>query len=242
MRQGLRGAMHQKLEGAVRQGLNGAVHQGLNSAVRGGFCRGIRLVAILAGFWLSLGAAAALADLPSTEAALADRVLGDANAPVTMFDFSSMTCPHCADFHTKTLPELKTRYIDTGKLKLVFRDFPLDRSALHAAMLARCAPAARYYGFLDVLFKSQATWGRAPDPKKALAQIGALGGVPAADFETCLATKALEDGLIQRTYEAQKQFNIKSTPTFIFNNGAERIEGGQSLEKFQEVIDRLLKP
>ena len=199
-------------------------------------------IAALAGLWLCLGAGAALAEPPSTEAALADRVLGDAKAPVTMFDFSSLTCPHCADFHTKTLPELKKQYIDTGKLKVVFRDFPLDRNALHAAMLARCAPPMRYYGFLDVLFKSQQTWGRAADPNKALAQIGALGGVPQADFEACLAIKPLEDALIQRTYEAQKKFGISSTPTFVFNDGAEKIEGALPLEKFQEVIDRLAKP
>ena len=199
-------------------------------------------VAVLAGFWLCLGLGAARAEAPSTEAALADRVLGDPAAKVTIFDFSSLTCPHCADFHTKTLPELKTKYIDTGKLKLVFRDFPLDRNALHAAMLARCAPPARYYGFLDVLFKSQQNWGRAQDPKRALAQIGALGGVPAADFEACLALKPLEDALVQRTYEAQKRFGIQSTPTFVFNDGAEKIEGALALEKFEEIIDRLLKP
>ncbi len=204
--------------------------------------RGMMRAAALAGVWLCLGMGAALAEPPSAEAALTDRVLGDPAAPVTIFDFSSLTCPHCADFHTKTLPELKSRYIDTGKLKVVFRDFPLDRNALHAAMLARCAPPARYYGFLDVLFKSQATWGRAADPKKALAQIGALGGVLAADFEACLAMKPLEDALIQRTYEAQKRFGIQSTPTFVFNDGAEKIEGALPLEKFQEIIDRLLKP
>ena len=210
--------------------------------MRQGLSQGIVRIAAMAGLWLGLGVGAALAEPPSTEAALADRVLGEASAPVTMFDFSSLTCPHCADFHTKTLPELKSRYIDTGKLKLVFRDFPLDRNALHAAMLARCAPPMRYYGFLDVLFKSQGIWGHAADPKKALAQIGALGGVPQADFEACLAMKPLEDALIQRTYEAQKQFGISSTPTFVFNGGAEKLEGAQPLEKFVEIIDRLAKP
>ncbi len=204
--------------------------------------QGLRVIAVLTGLWLSLGAGWAQAEIPSTEAALADRVLGDANAPVTMFDFSSLTCPHCADFHTKTLPELKSRYIDTGKLKVVFRDFPLDPNALHAAMLARCAPAARYYGFLDVLFKGQTTWGRAPDPKKALAQIGALGGIPQADFDACMATKPLEDALIQRMFEAQKKYGITSTPTFLFNDGVAKVEGAQALDKFVETIDRLLKP
>ncbi len=203
---------------------------------------GLRAVAVWTGLWLGLATSLALAEIPSTEAALADRVLGEANAPVTMLDFSSLTCPHCADFHTKTLPELKTRYIDTGKLKVIFRDFPLDPNALHGAMLARCAPAPRYFGFLDALFKGQTNWGRAVDPKKSLAQIGALGGVAQGDFDACMASKPLEDALIQRMFEAQKTYSITSTPTFLFNGGAAKIEGAQPLEKFVEIIDRLLKP
>jgi len=190
---------------------------------------------------LALIPALASAEPLSTEAAMADRVLGDANAPVTMFDFSSLTCPHCADFHKETLPRLKEKYIDTGKLKLVFRDFPLDRNALHAAMLARCADPKRYYGFLDVLFKSQGTWGRAADPLKALAQIGALGGVSQADFDACMANKELQDALLQRMLEAQKKYLVQSTPTFILNDGAEKVDGAQPIEKFQEAIDRLLQ-
>ena len=199
------------------------------------------IAGLLAGLWLCLGIGSALAAPATTEAALADRVLGDPNAPVTILDFSSLTCPHCADFHIKTLPELKTRYIDTGKVKLVFRDFPLDRNALHAAMLARCASPVRYYGFIEALFKTQQSWGRAADPTQALAQIGVLGGVPKADFDACLANKELEDALIKRLYEAQKQFDLKSTPTFVFNGGAAKLEGALPLEKFQEVIDGLLK-
>ncbi len=182
----------------------------------------------------------AVAEPLGTQQALADRTLGDANAPVTMYDFSSLTCPHCADFHTKTLPALITKYVDTGKLKLVFHDFPLDRYALHAAMMARCANAERYFGFIDVLFKSQSQWARAADPQKALAQIGALGGLSAADFDACMNNKELSDTLIARTQEAQKKYDVKSTPTFVFNEGAAKIEGALPIEKFSEVIDHLL--
>lgn len=196
------------------------------------------LVVVL-GMWTVGGAA--LAETPSTEAMLADRVLGDPAAPVTLLDFSSLTCPHCAEFHKETLPRLKEKYIDTGKVKLVFRDFPLDRNALRAAMLARCADPKRYYGFLDVLFKSQGQWAHAADPTKALAQIGALGGVPQAEFDACVANKALEDALLQRTFEAQKKYSVQSTPTFVLNDGAGRVDGAQPLERFEEAIDKLLK-
>ncbi|MEI6985513.1 MAG: DsbA family protein [Rhodospirillaceae bacterium] len=174
------------------------------------------------------------------DAMMADRILGDAAAPVTLLDFSSLTCPHCALFHKDILPKLKEKYIDTGKVRLIFQDFPLDRNSLHASMLARCADPKRFYGFLDVLFKSLNNWSHAPDPLKALAQIGALGGVPPADFAACMANKELEDAILQRTVEAQKKYKVQSTPTFILNGGAERVDGALPLDKFEAAIDRLL--
>jgi len=184
--------------------------------------------------------AAAPAPQLDLAAALAERSLGKAEAPVTIIEFSSLTCPHCADFHEKVLPELKARYIDSGKVRLILRDFPLDRVALTGAVLARCAPADRYFGFIDVLFKSQSRWARASDPLKALAQIGKLGGLGEAEFEACQKNQGLIDGLLQHRLEAEKQFNIQSTPTFVFNNGQKRIEGALPFERFAEVIDQLL--
>ena len=186
-------------------------------------------------------AAEARAEGPDTAAALADRILGSVDAPVTLYDFSSLTCPHCADFHREILPKIKEKYIDTGKVRLIFRDFPLDRNALHAAMLARCADPKRYFGFLEVLFKGQAQWAHAPDPLKALAQIGALGGVSAEAFAACMASKELSDALLQRTFEAQKKFQVQSTPTFILNEGAGRVDGALPFEKFEAEIEKLLK-
>jgi protein-disulfide isomerase len=176
----------------------------------------------------------------TTEEALAERTLGSPDAPVTMLDFSSLTCPHCADFHINTLPLLKTKYIDTGKLRLVFRDFPLDGNALKAAMLARCADPSRYFGFIEVLFKTQEQWGRASDPKKALAQLGALGGLPAGDFDACLDNKELFDKLVTQRKDFQNRYDVESTPTFIFNEGAAKINGALPVEKFEDVIDTLL--
>ncbi len=172
---------------------------------------------------------------------LADRVLGNPNAPVTILDYSSMTCPHCAAFHTETLPKIKEKYIDTGKVKLVFRDFPFDQAALRASMLARCAPAERYYPLLDVLFKAQAQWARAADPAKALSQYGKLAGMSQETIDACMANQTLADGILNIRMTGQNQHRIESTPTFILNDGAATINGNQPFEVFAEAIDKLVK-
>lgn len=177
----------------------------------------------------------------TTEAMLQDRVLGNPDAPVTIIEYASLTCPHCASFHAGTLPELKKRYVDTGKAKLIFRDFPLDAVALRASMLARCAPAERYYGVLDVLFRSQDGWSRAQDPLQALAQTGRLAGVGQQEFEACMANQDLLNGVVNIRLEGERRFKVESTPTFVIRRGdrEERIGGAQPIERFAEAIDRL---
>lgn len=186
--------------------------------------------------------AAAQTAAPATAAdKLADRVLGDPKAPVTILDYSSMTCPHCAHFHTDILPKIKEKYIDTGKVKLVFRDFPFDQAALRASQLARCAPAERYFPLLDVLFKSQGQWARAADPTKALAQYGKLAGMGQETIDSCFADNGLADGILGIRMTGEKQHKVEATPTFVLNDGKDRIEGAQSFETFSAAIDKLLK-
>ena len=200
--------------------------------------------AALGAFALSavaLSGGPAAAQTIDTTKALADRVLGDPKAPVTITDYSSMTCPHCARFHVDTLPKIKEKYIDTGKAKLVFRDFPFDQWALRAAMMARCAPQERYFPLLDVLFKSQAQWSTAKDPAAALTQIGKLAGVSEDTIKACWADQKLADGLLTMRLEAQNQHKVESTPTFILNDGAAKIEGSQPFEAFAAAIDKLAK-
>ena len=172
---------------------------------------------------------------------LSERVLGDPNAPITILEYSSLTCPHCASFHANTLPQLKKDYIDTGKVKLVFRDFPFDRAALQASMLARCSNPERYFGFLDVLFKSQNKWAGASDPAQALAQTGKLAGVGDQQFKECLANEALANKLIERRLEAEQKYQVQSTPTFVIMRGdtIEKIVGAQPIGEFAKVIDKL---
>lgn len=198
----------------------------------------IRILASMAGVVALLFTMSASAEPPTAEDALKDRILGDPNAPVEIIEYSSLTCPHCRNFHLNVLPELKKKYIDTGKVKMVYRDFPFDRYGLMAAVMARCAPPNRYFQFLDVLFQNQERWSRSPDPGAALVRIGKLGGLSEDDFQACMNNKQLVDGLIQVRLDANKQFDIKATPTFVIN-GDKRIVGFQPFEVFDELLEKL---
>ncbi len=163
-----------------------------------------------------------------------DRVMGRADAPVTIIEYSSFTCGYCASFHTDTLPELKQRFIDTGMARLVFRDFPLDGLALRAGMLARCAEDEQYFSFIDALFASQRQWLMEADPVAALGRIARMVGMSPAAVEACLADEALADRLLALRLEAQDRYGIDSTPTFVING--EVIPGLLPIETFAELI------
>ena len=146
-----------------------------------------------------------------------DRVLGQSNAPISIVEYASLTCPHCGHFAVDVLPKLKQKWIDTGKAKLVLRDYPLDEPALRAAMIARCAPADKFYAFVDTFFQDQQQWVLAKDYKAALARLALLGGMKKADFDTCLANKSVEDQVLQSRLLATQQLKVDSTPTFFIN-------------------------
>lgn len=170
---------------------------------------------------------------------LQDMVLGKPEAPITIIEYASLTCPHCASFHADVLPTLKTEYIDTGKAKLIFRDFPLDQLAFAGAVLARCGGPEKYYTYLNVLFAQQRQWATAADPKAALTQIGRLGGVSAEQFDKCLQDKALGDYILNSRLEGNQKFNVNSTPTLIINGKAE--SGVPSLADLRKKLDALAK-
>ena len=163
-----------------------------------------------------------------------DVFLGKADAPVTIFEYASLTCPHCAAFDTETLPKLKTEWIDPGKAKLVFRDYPLDQSALKAAILARCAPPDRLFNFLDVLFRSQMNWAAGGDPTQALSRIARLGGIGEAEFTKCMADQKLADRIVASRLVGQDQYGIESTPTFFVNG--KKVVGALPYEQFENVL------
>jgi protein-disulfide isomerase len=194
------------------------------------------LIAVL-GLWTLVWLPLVLAE--SSAAEPQEQALGDPNAPVTIVEYASLTCPHCAQFHNEVLPELKEKYIAPGKVRLIYRDFPLDQRALAAAALAHCAGPDRYFGFLDVLFETQDSWARADDFVPALKRLGKLGGLSEQQIDACLADQQLADGILRTRLEAQDQYEISSTPTFVING--ETYGGARGVEEFSEIIDPLLE-
>jgi len=174
------------------------------------------------------------------KAALAPRIMGDENAPVTIEEFASLTCSHCAHFNKETFSALKEKYIDTGKVKFIYNDFPLNAPALEAAMVARCLPEARYFQFIKFLFETQDQWAFNKDYSASLKQNSKLLGLNDESYEACVENEALKGGLAQKMQEAGKKHEIKSTPSFVIN-GTEKINGAQPLAAFEKVIDRLLE-
>lgn len=166
-----------------------------------------------------------------------DRILGNPNAPITIVEYASMTCPHCAHFADDVLPILQKKWIDTGKAKLVLRDFPLDGEAVHASMIARCAPPDRFYAFVDTFFADQAKWVTAPDSQAALTRLAELGGMSKAEVDKCLANKKLEDQILNSRLVASNNLSVNATPTF-FVNGT-KYTGEPTVEGFEKLLSGL---
>lgn len=169
---------------------------------------------------------------------LGDNILGDAKAPVTIIEYASMTCPHCAAFHAQTYPALKKKYIDTGKARFIFREFPLDNLSLAAFMLARCVDKSKYFAFVDVLFEKQREWSRTNDPRSALFKLAKFVGMTEAEFNGCLKNVELAKGVREVGDRASQKFAVSSTPTFFING--EMVSGNVSLEVFEKRINSLV--
>ena len=166
-----------------------------------------------------------------------DRILGQPDAPITIVEYASLTCPHCAHFDTDVLPKLKEKWIDSGKAKLILRDFPLDEPAMRAAMVARCAPPERFYPLVDALFAGQEKWATAKDYRAALERLAKLGGVGDKEFKACISDKKLEDQVAGSRLTATKDLGVDSTPTF-FINGT-KFEGAPTVEAFERALSAL---
>ena len=161
---------------------------------------------------------------PSGDQRMTERALGKPDAPVSVIEFSSLTCPHCAAFSRETMPQVQSQLIDTGKLRMVFGDFPLDQVALTAAVVARSLPPERYEPFCAALFASQDRWAfaRGVNSTDELAKMAALAGMSRAAFDAAIADKELRDWILKQQDEAGKMYQVDSTPTFIFNGPAQK--------------------
>lgn len=192
-------------------------------------------LAVVLGLWTLVWLPLVLTQ--SSAAEPEEQALGDANAPVTIIEYASLTCPHCATFHDDVLPELKEKYIASGQVRLVYRDFPLDQRALEAAALAHCVAPERYFGFLEVLFETQATWAQA-DSLTPLRRLGRLAGLKEEQMDQCLDDQELMDGILEKRLIAQNQHDVSSTPSFVIDG--ETHAGALDIESFSALIDPLL--
>ena len=168
---------------------------------------------------------------------LAEMALGKEDAPISIVEYFSMTCSHCANFHNKTFEALKTKYIDTGKVRFVAREFPFDPRAAAAFMLARCAPKEQYFPFISMLFKQQAGWATAQDGRAALLQMSRLAGFSEETFNACLTNQKLLDDVNAVRERGAKDFGINSTPTFIINGKV--YTGDMSIDQMSASLDKL---
>lgn len=162
-----------------------------------------------------------------------DYIMGQADAPITIVEYASLTCPHCADFHANTLPGIKKDFIDKGLVRLVYRDFPLDQLALTGSMLARCAGRDRYFPFIEALYATQQKWARDQNPVAAMSRIALLGGMAQEKIDACLKDQTVADAILKQRIDGQKIFNIKATPTVIVNG--KLFSGGFTLDEFRVI-------
>jgi protein-disulfide isomerase len=169
---------------------------------------------------------------------LPDIWLGDPKAPVTVIEYASTTCSHCANFHATTFKELKTKYIDTGKVRFVLREFPLNNVDLGAYMIARCAGDDKRYAIVDLLFAQQKSWMN-DKPLASLVSLMRQAGVSEQQVEACLKDKVLYDNMVKARDLATSKFGVNSTPTFFING--QRQVGALSLEEMEKVILPFIK-
>jgi protein-disulfide isomerase len=169
---------------------------------------------------------------------LGDVALGPADAKVTIIEYASMTCPHCAAFHQETWPELKKRWVDTGKVRFVLREFPLDPLATAGFMLARCDGENKYYPIVDLLFSQQRAWAYAERPLDALRQMMKQAGFSQEKFDSCLKDQKLYDAVNAVKNRGMDVFKVESTPTFFING--QRHPGNLSIDEIEKVIKPIL--
>lgn len=167
-----------------------------------------------------------------------DHVMGDPKAAVTLIEYASFTCPHCASFHLQVLPEIKKKWIDTGKVKLIYRDFPLDQTALKAAQLAECSAKDRYFAVIDMIFRSQSVWAASGNAIGELSRSLRVAGLGEEEAKACLANDAVANRVLA-DYRGGEVLGVTSTPTLFIDGQMYR--GDRSVAEFDAAIGRLVK-
>lgn len=176
-------------------------------------------------------------DVDLDTSSIPDMMIGNPDAPVTVIEYASYTCPHCASFHASTYKELKRDYIDTNKINFVFREVYFDRYGLWASMIARCAGPEKFFGVTDVMFSTQSTWARAGEPAQIideLRKIGRLAGMESEMLEACLSDNNKAKNLVAWYQEKAGADNIDSTPSFVING---KKYSNMSYSAMSEILD-----
>jgi protein-disulfide isomerase len=168
-----------------------------------------------------------------------DHVLGKPDAPITIVEYASLTCPHCAQFHGQILPELKKKWIDSGRARLIFRDFPLDRMALQAAQIAECAGKERYFGVLDLLFQQQEKWASSRDGIAEIGRILRIAGVGDAEIRQCLANDKIANEAVLADYQSGEKAGVTGTPTLYVNG--QKLGAPRSFADLDAFLEKLGK-
>ncbi len=164
--------------------------------------------------------------------------LGNKDAKITVIEYASMTCVHCANFHKQVYPKIKKNYIDTNKIKFIFRDFPLDKQALFGSVLAKCAPKDKYFDFVKLILTNQKKWVSNDDAFiNKLQHIGKLAGLNENKINSCFKDEKLVDNIIKTRSIGEKKYNINSTPSLIIN---EKKYSAMSYENFEKIIENLI--
>src|SRR5215510_9056113 len=169
---------------------------------------------------------------------LGDEVLGDANAPITIIEYASMTCPHCAHFHKTVYPDLKKKYVDTGKVRFIFREFPLDPLAAAASLLARCAGKDKFFPLIEAFFDAQNEWV-VQKPLQPMFAIAKQAGFTQQTFDECLANQQMLNGIEESRTRAAQKLNVNSTPTFFING--KLVRGALTVEELDKQLAPYLK-
>lgn len=172
--------------------------------------------------------------------ALSPRTLGADTAPIKIHEYASLSCSHCANFHSNVLPKIKTSHVETGKVQFIFVDFPLNKSALEASLLARCLPKEQYTPFIEELFSTQNTWAFVENSTEVLKTAAAAFGLPETRANACLDSKPLKNALIKDMHAAARQWQVSATPSFLINNKT-LISGINDSEEFLARMEDALK-
>ena len=164
--------------------------------------------------------------------------LGNKNAKIVVIEYASMTCIHCATFHKQVYPKIKKNYIDTNKIKFIFRDFPLDKQALFASVLAKCAPKDKYFNFVKLILTNQEKWISNDDTfMNKLRNIGKLAGLNENKINSCFKDEKIVNNIIRTRSIGEEKYNINSTPSLIIN---EKKYSAMSYENFEKIIENLI--